>query len=156
MRFQHRDSAIINMIYQNEGVVAKRQIKAQFWPGKNKRTMEIRLAKLHNAGYISWPTLEQHQNYPIPEPICWLGWKGAMHIASSYGVEVQPPISFNENRLRRFQKNLREEGIRWVRQPRWSLLRHDIAVTDVKLAVLNVAERFTRFSLAKWISEGVF
>jgi len=156
MRFQQRDAVILKTIYENEGVISKRHIKSLFWRDKEERTMQIRLAKLHNAGYIDWPTLAQRRNYPIPEPICWLGWKGALFIASARGMDIQQPNVPKEVQLRRIQKKLREKGIRWVRQPRWSLLRHDIAVMDVKLAVMEVVGASTKFTLERWIPESVF
>ena len=156
MRFQQRDAAILEAIYQNEGVLAKRHIKSLFWSNGKERTMQIRLAKLRNANYIDWPTVEQRRNYPLPEPVCWLDMKGAIYIASTRGADIQEPSVSNENQCRSLQKNLRKEGIRWVRQPRWSLLRHDIATMGVKLAVMKSAMASARFTFNRWIPESEF
>ena len=78
MKFQPRDSEMLQAIYENQGVLAKRQLKTLFWKDKISRAMEQRLAKLYDAGYLNWPTKDQYRAYPIPEAICWLGWRGAL------------------------------------------------------------------------------
>jgi len=133
MKFQERDGEILLTIFKNDGVLAKRQIKSIFWFDCSWRAMERRLAKLYLNSYISWPSREQRKIYPVPEPICWFGWRGALYIAGKYGVTINEPKSGNENQLRILQKFLREGRIHWVREPRWILLRHDIAVVDFSL-----------------------
>jgi hypothetical protein len=118
--------------------------------------MEQRLAKLKQADYISWPDLEQRKYQPIPEPICWLGWRGALFIADSFGEKVEPPKNDNEYQLRALQKRLRDVGIRWVRRPNWIQLRHDLAVVDFRLAIEKSISQISTLDLLKWISEGEF
>ena len=132
MRFQQRDGDILQTIYENDGVMAKRHLKNKFWPDKSSRSMEQRLSKLFKAGYLLWPNREHYKMYPIPEPICWLGWRGVDYLAAKNGIRIERPKSDNENQLREFQKKLRKQGIRWVREPRWSLLRHDITVINFR------------------------
>lgn len=129
MRFQNRDAQILLKIYENDGVLAKRHIKKIFWPDKSRRAMEVRLSKLQRNDYIAWPTQEHHKTQPIPEPICYLGWRGAQFIAGLHGVRASD-INGSENQSRLFQKQLRDNGIRCFREPRWSLLRHDLAIVD--------------------------
>jgi hypothetical protein len=118
--------------------------------------MEQRLSKLRQMGYIDWPNKEHYKNNPIPEPVCWLGLQGADYIAGLKGVDVAFPKSGNENQLRSFQNDLRKQGIRWVREPRWSLLRHDIAIVDFRLAVEKAVGELNFLSLEKWIPESEF
>lgn len=156
MRFQFRDGHILQAIYDNDGVLAKRHLKAMFWPGKSWRAMERRLAKLYHARYLAWPSREQHRTHPIPEPICWLGWRGALFLAGRYGVDVQQPRSENENQMRSFRKRLRDNGVRWVREPRWSLVRHDLAVVDFRLAMEWSVGQVPSLVLENWLPESVF
>jgi hypothetical protein len=156
MRFQSRDAEILQAIYENEGILARRHLKALFWPDKNWRAMEQRLAKLCQAGFISWPSKEQYKIYPIPEAICWLGWQGALYIAGTTGIKVDPPSGDNEYKLRLLESKLRKNGFRWVREPRWSMLSHDLTVVDFRLALRNSLNQLTQYTLSKWLSESVF
>jgi hypothetical protein len=156
MHFQQRDGDILQTIYHNDGVLAKRHIKALFWQGKSDRAMEKRLSKLQQAGFISWPGREHSRNHPVPEPICWLGWKGALFIAGSSGVVVRSPKSDNENQLRSLQKRLRDGGIRWLREPRWSMLRHDLAIVDFRISMERSAGQLPSLILENWIPESNF
>jgi hypothetical protein len=61
-----------------------------------------------------------------------------------------------ENKLRKFQKQLRHNGIRWVREPRWSMLRHNLAVVDFRLAIESSVSQLSLYTLANWIVESEF
>ena len=156
MRFQERDARLLQVIYDNDGVLAKRHLKAMFWPGSSKRAMEKRLSKLFKHGYLAWPTRKQRSIHPIPEPVCWLGWRGALLIAGQYGYQDEAPKEENENQLRLFQRRLQDHGIRWVREPRWSLLLHDLAVVDFKLSIKKSIQQLSRYRLEKWLPDSEF
>jgi hypothetical protein len=156
MKFQPRDSEMLQAIYENQGVLAKRQLKTLFWEDKSSRAMEQRLAKLYDAGYLSWPTKDQYRAYPIPEAICWLGWRGALYVAGSLGIDVPPPNGDNEYQLRILETRLRKLGFTWLREPRWSLLEHDLAIIDFKMAVETAVKNSPSLTLAKWVSEKEF
>src|SRR5688572_479726 len=76
MRFQPRDGALLQALCSYDGVLARRHLKQLFWAQASVRAMEMRLSLLHRQGYVDWPSPEQRRLYAIPEPICWLGWKG--------------------------------------------------------------------------------
>jgi hypothetical protein len=156
MKFQPRDSDMLQAIQKNEGILARRQLKALFWPDKSWRAMEQRLAKLFQAGYICWPGKEQYKTNPIPEAICWLGWRGALFIAGEMGIEVDPPKGDNEYQLRILENKLHKKGFHWVREPRWSLLEHDLAIIDFRMAIETAIKDDSSLSLVKWISENEF
>jgi len=156
VRFQQRDGDILQTIYENDGVMAKRHLKNKFWPDKSSRSMEQRLSKLFKAGYLLWPNREHYKIYPIPEPICWFGWRGIDYLAAKNGIRIERPKSNNENQLREFQKELRKQGIRWVREPRWSLLRHDLAVNDFRFAIEKAVGEIKTLSMEKWVQESKF
>lgn len=156
MRFQERDAAILKAIYENDGVLARRHLKTLFWPQATKQAMEQRLSTLYHNAYLNWPNLEQRRTKPIPEPVVWLGWRGALAVASHYGVQVQPPQNPNENQLRKLESRLRDQGIRWHREPRWIQLAHDLAVVDFKLALERSTHQQSTIKLDKWLPESVF
>jgi len=118
--------------------------------------MEIRLRKLRGAGYIEWPTLEQRRTKPLVEPVVWLGWQGALYVAGQLGVDVPTPASLSNYQLRRLQQMLRERGVRWLREPRWIQLMHDLAVVDFQLAMERAANTTSALILETWINEGEF
>ncbi len=156
MRFQRRDGAIIQAIYDLDGVVSRRQLKAMFWPDKSWRAMEKRLSLLYHNGYLDWPSKTQWRTHPIPEPVCWLGWKGILWLAGRQGVVVISPKDESETQLRKLERELRAVGIRWVREPRWSQLLHDLAVIDFRLRVMAATGGQTSLRLEEWVPESVF
>lgn len=156
MRFQHRDGEILKAIYENDGVLARRHIKDLFWPNSTWRAMEKRLSKLYKADYIVWPSKPQHKMNPIPEPICWLGWRGAEFIAGENGVNLDPLKSISESKLRVLQKFLKDNGIRWVREPSWSILRHNLAIVDFRIAMQNSISQIRHLTIENWKTEYEF
>ncbi|HLE75154.1 MAG TPA: replication-relaxation family protein [Candidatus Bathyarchaeia archaeon] len=156
MRFQDRDGQILQAIQTYDGVLARRQIKQLFWPQASLQAMERRLTLLYHTGYLNMPDFEQRRIHPIPEPVVWLSWRGIVFVASQIGVEIDPPTPVNENKLRKLEKQLREAGVRWQREPRWSQLAHDVAVNDFRLTVEQAAEHWPSLSLEEWIPEGEF
>jgi len=156
MRFMDRDGEILRKIYINDGVLAKRHIAGMFWFAKNPRAMEQRLKKLYIEKYIVWPSRLDYRTFPIPEPICWLGWKGALYIAGLNKIQLPSPKGENENQLRVFQKSLHDHGIRWVREPWWSLLRHNLTTVDFRLAMERSVGLYPSLILENWTPEGVF
>ena len=156
MRFQERDESVLSAIQEYDGVLARRHIKYVFWPSKGWRAMENRLSKLHNDQYIEWPNNMQRKNFPIPEPIIWLGWKGALFLAGRQGIRVNPPKTANENQLRILERQLRASGFAWYREPHWSNLKHDLTVVDTRFWVLDSLKDIADYSLEEWINESVF
>ena len=156
MHFQERDGAMLEAIYEYDGILARRHLKQMFWHDKTWRAMEMRLSKLHGQGYLDWPNAKERQIRAIPEPICWLGWKGVLWLASERGIQVEEPKSSNESQLRLLERRLREAGIHWLREPRWSQLKHDLAIVDVRLAVEKAVKELPFLELETWIHESAF
>jgi len=46
--------------------------------------------------------------------------------------------------------------VRWLREPRWSQLAHDIAVNDFRMTVEAAVARWPSLSLESWVPEGDF
>ncbi len=156
MRFQKRDGALLAALYAYDGVLARRHLKDMFWPDRTWRAMEMRLSLLYHNAFLDWPSRQQRQTQAIPEPVCWLGWRGALWVAGREGVAVEPPGRANESGLRALQRQLRRAGFRWLREPRWVQLAHDLAGVDFRLAVERGAASLPLLSLKRWISEGAF
>ena len=156
MRFQDRDTRILGAIQEYGGVLAKRQIHSIFWPGKSQRSMQKRLAKLKGNEYISWPSLDQRKLFPIPESILWLDWKGASLLSNRANLKIQKPNTINENQLRLFERALRAKGFRWLREPHWNQLNHDLTTVDIRLKFEKDIQDISHLRLDQWINETVF
>jgi hypothetical protein len=156
MHFQSRDADILQMIADFDGVVSRRHIQEVFWPHASLQVMQARLSKLYHNGYLNWPSEEQRRTRPIPEPILWLGWRGILHLAGSQVQHLTPLTKQNETQFRRLQKELRDLNIRWLREPNWHLLNHDLAVIDFRLAVRRSLIALPSFHLEDWIPESIF
>jgi len=156
MRFQVRDGRILQAIHAHDGLLARRQIKQLFWPKASAQAMERRLMLLFHAGYLNMPDADQRRVHAIPEPVVWLGWRGILFIASQSGLEIEPPGKVNENQLRKLEIQLRKQGLRWQRTPRWSQLEHDVAVNDFRLSVERAVQKWPSLTLEQWLPEGEF
>lgn len=156
LRFQERDGQILQAVHNYDGLLARRQIKQLFWPQASQQAMDRRLGLLQGSGYLTNPTLQERRTHPIPEPVVWLGWRGILYLAAQAGLDVSAPNPPNENRQRRLEQELRTAGLRWLREPRWSQLAHDIAVNDFRLTIEAAVARWPSLSLETWIPEGDF
>jgi len=156
MRFQDRDREILEAIYKYGGMLSRRQLKEMFWPDSTNRAMNKRLTPLHRAGYVCWPTEEQRRTKPVPEPIIWLGVTGILHIAGQEGNEIEEPANDGENQQRQLETTLRNSGIRWLREPNWNQIPHDLKVVDLWMAIEKATTEEPRFSLEYWIPEKEF
>ena len=156
MHFQDRDELILHAIQNYGGVIAKRQIHDLFWIGKSERAMQNRLSKLYANKYINRPSLKQRKLNPIPEPIIWLGWKGVLYLANAANLKVNPPKTINENQLRSLELSLRRKGFRWLREPRWTQLNHDLTTIDIRLKIGFDLQALKYLEMERWINETDF
>ena len=156
MRFQERDGAILRVIHEYGGVLARRHLKMMFWPSATLRAVLKRLAKLVANGYLDRPTAYHRMTQPVPEPVYWLGWRGILWVAGQSGVAVSPPTNQGENQMRRLATQLRGADVRWLREPRWIQLSHDLAVVDVRLTVEWGIKQLPGLTLEEWQHESEF
>ncbi|MGC9395646.1 MAG: replication-relaxation family protein [Anaerolineae bacterium] len=156
MRFQTRDGEILSAIYYHDGILARRHLKARFWPTSTLRAGQKRLGKLVDNDYLARPTAEHRRVHPVPEPIYWLGWRGIIWIAGQQNVTVVPPANAGENQLRKLAKQIRNGGLHWLREPRWNQLAHDLAVIDFQLDVERDISTLPHLILETWQHEGIF
>lgn len=159
MRFQTRDSQILLAVHEYGGVLAQRHIQHKFWADKSVRAVQNRLAKLHEHEYLQRPTRQQRQTQPIPadtRSVYWLDWKGMLWVARHYGLKVEQPKTNSDYQKRKLAKALREGGLHWLREPRWTQLAHDLAVVDVRLAVEQAVSDKRGLALEGWVVESAF
>jgi len=151
MRFQDRDGEILKALHKY-GMLTRRHLKEMFFPNTSWRAMEKALSRLHEHGYIVWPTRQQYQTTPGSEPLVWLGWRGILWVARQLGSDVEAPATESKTQLRQFEKRLREQGIRWW-LPNFNQLRHDVAIVDFRLSVERAAAQVPWLTLIGWIGE---
>lgn len=157
MRFQKRDGEICLAIDCYGGVLARRHLRRRFWPGATTlRAIQKRLSMLVNDRYLARPTDQQRRTKPVPEPVYWLDWKGIVWVAGHRGVEVGPPANQGEHQMRRLAQRLRDQRIRWMREPRWIQLPHDLKVVDFRMAIEKAVGNMPSMVLEEWIHEGEF
>src|SRR5687768_7365827 len=135
MRFQERDNQILFALDDYGGVLARRHLQVMFWPEASLRAMLKRFSLLVEQNYLARPSRYHWKTEPIPEAIYWIGWRGAMWLAEQRDIEVDPPKNTGENQIRKFHRSLRERGMRWLREPKWSKLKHDLLSVDFRLVL---------------------
>ena len=143
-------------IYKYDGLLTLRHLKGMFWPHATLRAAQKRLAKLVENEYLARPSRHQWRTQPIPEPFFWLGWRGILWIAEQHGVDVPQPASSRETQMRELAKDLRKQGIHWLREPRWIQLFHDLAVIDFRLTVERAVTELPALDLDEWRHESAF
>ena len=158
MRFQQRDGEICQAIDHYGGVLARRHLKSLFWShAKTMRALQKRVSKLVINHYLARPTDLHRRTKPIPEPtVYWLDHEGILWVAGQKGVKVNPPASQNENQMRGLANRLRDQGIRWLREPRWIQLYHDLKVVDFQMATEKAIDEVPAMVLDQWVHEYQF
>lgn len=157
MKFQDRDGELLWFVYNLGGVVAITHLWRVFWPQKSLRAVQRRVQKLCGSGYLARPALQDYRNHPIPQPVVWLGWKGACHIAGQCGVATSPlqePVT--TFRMKKMARELLSHHIRWLWQPRWSKVAHDLRIVDFRLAIEGALAEMPNHDLEEWMAETDF
>lgn len=154
--FQKRDEFILSAIQEYDGLLAKRHLKYLFWHTSTWRAMERRLSKLFHAGFIQRSNLEDRKRHPVPEPVIWLGWRGAIFLAGKQGIDITNPETLNENKMRLLNHQLRENNFNWLREPRWSQMLHDLTITDIRFWLLESLNEYKNLQMEEWINESTF
>lgn len=158
MWFQERDGQIVAATYAYGGILARRHIQHLFWPDKSLRALQKRLSPLVANGYLARPTKEQWYTKPIPEAVYWLGAQGILWLAGQSGLKFEGEFThpLNENRQRKLEKQCRQGGLAWLREPKWFQLSHDLAIVDFRLRVEAALSEMDSFSLEEWHNEHHF
>lgn len=156
---QKRDDDILMAIQDvGDGTLARRHLKSMFWADKSLRAMQKVMSRLYRRELIYRTTVRYHQiKQPRSEPVYWLGWRGILRVAGQIGVdELYEPKNDGENQMRILERELRRQGIRWVREPPTvGKLEHHFTAVDFRLMVQRAVDELPSVSVA-WINESIF
>ncbi|MCD6577841.1 MAG: replication-relaxation family protein, partial [Anaerolineaceae bacterium] len=61
-----------------------------------------------------------------------------------------------ENQLRLLERSLRAKGFRWLREPHWNQLTHDLTAVDIRLKFEADIQDLGHLRLDQWINETAF
>lgn len=136
VRLTDRDICIMETIHAFDGVLSQRQIDRLFFGGYGASTARHRLRLLCQHGYLKRPTSEQAHRVPRGETVYWLGRRGAQQVAGLVGEKLST--------------------FKWCKQPRWSLIRHEVKAADVRIAILESCTANPRLTLTTWLPESSF
>jgi hypothetical protein len=139
MRLTERDLYIFEAIHAFDGMLGAQQIRRlRYRDGKplfkSWRTTRERLSKLYQNGYIDRP--DRRQRAALIDMVYWLTERSAALVAGLHGQEL--------------------DEFRWRRQPRWSMVEHDLAVNDFRLAIVEACGNVPGLELAEWQPAGEF
>jgi hypothetical protein len=132
MRLTERDRGILEAIQAFDGMLADYQIQKLFFQGK--RQMQYRMSLLFHHAYVARP--DRKRRAAIPSMIYWLNKKGARYVAGLSGQTLKE-FKFRED-------------------PKWFTIKHDIAINDFRLAVMEACALNREFKLEQWIPDGEF
>jgi hypothetical protein len=113
-----------------------KQIDRLFFSGTGGTWPRERLRVLFDNGYLNMPDRDNAHRVPLGETIYFLGAKGASVVA---GLQGELPKDFP-----------------WRRQPRWSLISHDLAVNEFRIAVMQSVQESRSLMLHRWVPESEF
>ncbi|MFC1960018.1 replication-relaxation family protein [Chloroflexota bacterium] len=132
MHLMARDRHILEAVHAYDGMMGDYQIRCLFFTGE--RQARGRLSLLYHNGYLNRPNRKQRAGLDCM--VYWLARRGAAEVA---GLAGEPA-----------------HMLKWRKQPRWSQVRHDLAVNDFRIAVTEACDRQPDLTLQEWIPEGVF
>jgi hypothetical protein len=136
IRLTRRDRQILETIYAFDGMMSLKQIDRLFFSGAGGTWPRERLRALFDNGYLNMPDRDNMHRVPLGETIYFLGKKGAAIVA---GLQGELP-----------------KDLPWRRQPRWSLISHDLAVNDFRITVMQAVQASRSLTLHRWVPESEF
>lgn len=136
IRLTARDKRILETIHAYDGLLSLRQIDRLFFSGMGRSQPRARMRLLYDNAYVNMPDLQSIHQVPAGETIYWLDRKGAAIVAGLLGR----PAS----------------RLRWRKQPRFSLIEHDLKVNDFRIMVREACGRSDDVEFRTWIPESAF
>ena len=131
-----RDLRILETIHNFDGLLSLKQIDRLFFSGMGRTQPRQRMRRLFDAHLVNMPQPSQIHKVPLGETIYFLDERGAAELAGLYGVTLR--------------------DFKWRRQPRWALIKHDLAVNDFRIAVSKASETMLDIKLNEWVPESEF
>jgi hypothetical protein len=132
MHLTERDKRILEAVHAYDGMLTDTQIQRLFFTGRSQ--MQLRTRLLFQHGYLQRP--ERRRRAMLPTLLYWLGECGAAYVAGLAGEDVRE--------------------FRYLREPKWAQVEHDITVNDVRIDVLKACTTYPQFSLEQWIPQSEF
>ena len=132
MRFTPRDGRILEAIHAFDGILADYQIQRLFFTGRTQ--MQLRTRLLYQHGYLARP--DRRKRAALPTMTYWLAERGASYLASLRGQTASE--------------------FAYRKQPRWSLIPHDLAINGFRIAVLEACQQHSALELAEWTPSSEF
>lgn len=132
MRLTDRDVRILESIHAFDGMLGAEQIMRLHF--NSWRTTRERLSKLYQNGYIDRP--DRRERAALPDMIYWLSEAGAEIVAGLRGQELSE--------------------FKWRKKPKWSLVKHDLALNDFRIAVVEACKVNPGLELEEWVPSGEF
>lgn len=136
IRLTERDKQIMETIHAFDGMMSRKQIDRLFFSGKGRTQPRQRMQALFDHGYVNMPNEEEIHRVPLGEVIYWLDRKGARLVAGLRGETLA--------------------DISWRKKPRWSMLEHDLAVNDFRIAVREACQKAPLLSMEQWVTDSTF
>lgn len=136
IRLTSRDKRILETIHAYDGLLSLRQVDKLFFSGKGRSQPRTRMRALFDNAYVQMPDPENIHKVPLGETIYWLDRKGAAIVSGLRGQHGNQLI--------------------WRKQPRFSLIEHDLKVNDFRIAVNKACKIRNDVKLSTWIPESMF
>jgi hypothetical protein len=136
IRLTERDRRICETIHAFDGMMSLKQIDRLFFSGRGGTWARERLRDLYDNGYLDMPDAGHIHKVPVGETVYWLDLEGAKIVAGLQGVTLK--------------------DLGWRNIGRWSLIAHDLAVNDFRIAVMEACELSDELTLFQWVPESEF
>ena len=131
-KFTARDGRILEAIHAYDGMLADYQIKYLFFTGETQ--LRLRMRFLYQHGYVARPDYKRRAS--LNHMVYWLDTKGAAYVAGLAGAPLEDFV--------------------YLKEPRWSQLDHDLAISDVRITFTKACEQNQTLSLEQWIPQSEF
>jgi hypothetical protein len=136
IRRTKRVKRVLEMIHAFDGLMSLRQIDHLEFSGKGGSWPREYMRKLFDNGLVDMPSDQYIHKVPVGETVYWLALEGAKLVAGLRGISLK--------------------DLFWRKIGRWSLIEHDLAVNDFRIAVMEACERIQELILYQWVPESEF
>lgn len=136
LKLTRRDKRILETIHAFDGMMSLKQIDRLFFSGNGGTWPRERMRLLIDHGYLNTPEAAHIHRVPMGETIYYLNIRGAEMVAGLNG-DLAGDFS-------------------WRKNPRWSLITHDLAVNDFRIDVMFAAQASPALTLHRWVPESEF
>ncbi|MBZ0280289.1 MAG: replication-relaxation family protein [Anaerolineae bacterium] len=133
LQLTQRDGRLMETIYHYEGVLSADQIERLFFT--SHRRMQARLSTLYHNRYVDRTNLQEQS--ALGFVAYFLAEKGIAYLCGLWGISPK-------------ELNPREKG------ERMSLVRHDVRLNEVRMAVMDALRQLPQSELKVWVNSRSF